>query len=80
MKIGMLWFDNDPQAELEKKIKRAVEYYIKKYSDPPTVVFVHPSMIGDPNADYVAGCFIKTDKTVPANHFWVGHEQEPQPA
>lgn len=57
MKIGMLWFDNDPKSNLDTKIERAVVYYQGKYGRSPTLCFVHPSMIngasktGDPKQD-----------------------------
>jgi hypothetical protein len=44
MKIGMLWFDNDPKADLKIKIERAASYYSKKYGQSPNLCFIHPSM------------------------------------
>ena len=35
MDIGMLWYDNDPKADLASKITRAAEYYHKKYGQLP---------------------------------------------
>jgi len=46
MNIGMLWFDNDPKIELNKKIERAASYYRDKYGAAPTLCYVHPSMVG----------------------------------
>lgn len=43
MNIGMLWFDNDPKADLPAKIERAANYYQNKYGKRPTLCFVHPS-------------------------------------
>jgi len=45
MNIGMLWFDNDPKANLDAKIERAATYYQKKYGRSPTLCFIHPSML-----------------------------------
>jgi len=45
MKIGMLWFDNDPHTNLAAKVEKAAAYYITKYGRTPTVCFVHPSML-----------------------------------
>lgn len=45
MKIGMLWFDNDPHTDLAAKVERAASYYRSKYGKTPTVCFVHPSML-----------------------------------
>ncbi len=45
MNIGMLWFDNDPKAEINAKIERAAIYYRNKYGKTPNLCFVHPSMV-----------------------------------
>ena len=45
MNIGMLWFDNDPKAEMNTKIARAGDYYQHKYGKSPNLCFVHPSML-----------------------------------
>ncbi len=45
MKIGMLWFDNDPHTALAAKVEKAAAYYLTKYGRTPTVCFVHPSML-----------------------------------
>jgi hypothetical protein len=45
MNIGMLWFDNDPKAELTTKVERAAVYYLKKYGKNPNLCFVHPTML-----------------------------------
>jgi len=45
MKIGMLWFDNDPSRSLDAKVARAVDFYRNKYGKIATLCFVHPSML-----------------------------------
>ena len=45
MNIGMLWFDNDPKAELTTKVERAAVYYLNKYGKSPNLCFVHPTML-----------------------------------
>jgi hypothetical protein len=47
MNVGMLWFDNDPKANLDAKIARAATYYRDKYGLTPTLCFVHPCMLGN---------------------------------
>jgi hypothetical protein len=54
MNIGMLWFDNDPKAEVNTKIERAAAYYQNKYGKSPDLVFVHPSMMA-PDASAEGG-------------------------
>ena len=84
MNIGMLWFDNDPKLGLDAKIERAASYYSEKYGKPPTVCFVHPSMIpeidkgdtSDARAVKVnassGGLMVRSNQTVLPNHFWIG--------
>lgn len=84
MNVGMLWFDNDPKAELNTKVERAVAYYRTKYGKAPTICFVHPSMIKEngakPQPDEVSqaivlrsvGVIIRSNRSVLPNHFWIG--------
>ena len=70
MKIGMLWFDNDPNTELDDKIARAAAYYLNKYGQAPNVCFVHHSMA---NGEKQPGRIeIRTTNAVLPNHLWIG--------
>ncbi len=75
MKIGLLWYDADPKADLKAKIERAATYYAKKYGQVPNLCFVHPTMLpnGDPPAGLIA---IRTHRFVRPNQFWIGVSQE----
>ncbi len=74
MNMGMLWFDNDPKADLAMKVQRAAEYYHKKYGHAPDLCFVHPSMLG--NGSLRSGQIeIRSSRTVLPNHFWIGIHQ-----
>lgn len=68
MKIGMLYFNNDPKMELKDKIRGAADYYIKKYKQIPNLCFVHPSMKGEAPE----GIELRTNRTVLPNHLWIG--------
>ena len=73
MKIGMLWFDNDPKADLKVKIERAASYYSKKYGQAPNLCFIHPSMASATNGNGKPGNLeIRTNRSVLPNHFWIG--------
>jgi len=81
MKIGMLWFDNDPKTELKVKIERAALYYRNKYGKEPTLCFVHPSMLpaaengsSEPAAPEIktGGVEVRSTRSVLPNHFWIG--------
>ncbi len=87
MDIGMLWFDNDKQADLNIKVKRAVTYYQKKYGQKPNICFVNPCMIS-PNGNGMKsntrksaiktrnGIEIKESQSMLPNHFWIGINPE----
>jgi hypothetical protein len=71
MKTGMLWFDNDPKANLSDKVSRAAAYYTKKYGQVPNICFVHPSMVAEP----VKGkslLEVRPNGLILPNHFWIG--------
>ena len=58
MDIGMLWFDNDQNMDLQAKIERAARYYHDKYGQTPNLCFVHPGLLppsppAEENADPV---------------------------
>jgi hypothetical protein len=67
----MLWFDNDPKAELSDKVLRAAAYYQKKYGLQPNLCFVHPSMIATAPSR-ASGIELRPSKQVLPNHLWLG--------
>lgn len=70
MKIGMMWFNNNPNATFQEKVGGAVSYYEARYGKKATLVMVHPSTaITD-----IDGITIKTSRSVLPNHLWVGQE------
>jgi hypothetical protein len=76
MQAGMLWFDNDPQVDLNKKIKKAADYYNKKYGRKPTLCFVNPRMAD--KAKFRQGRIeVRTNPSIMPNHLWMGTEKPP---
>ncbi len=78
MKIGMLWFDDDPRRGLDEKVLRAVSYYQQKYGQKPTVCYVHPTAL-QPGAKEAQGqptsVQIRSAPNVLPHHFWVGNAE-----
>ncbi len=78
MEIGMLWFDNDPKAELAEKIQRAAAYYRQKYGKTPDLCFIHPTMLSKNGNDAVSqpspvpNVEVRPSKSVLPNYFWIG--------
>jgi hypothetical protein len=75
MRIGMLWFDNDPKVDLATKIARAADYYYRKYGMRPDLCFVHPTMIN--NGVRTPNIEIKPNRQVLPNHLWMGIQDRP---
>jgi hypothetical protein len=75
MKVGLLWFDDDPQRELEQKVLRAVTHYEHKYGRLPDLCFVHPSALdgnGKRPVKKAGGVEIRPGRAVLPHHFWLG--------
>jgi hypothetical protein len=73
MNVGMLWFDNDPKANLEAKIARAAGYYEKKYGLAPDLCFVNPVMLNNGSMRAKTGEIeVRGNRSVLPNHLWIG--------
>lgn len=70
MKIGLLWFDNDPGRQLDDKVERAVAYYRQKYGRLPTVCYVNPTALNG-GEHRVGPVEVRPARTVPPHHFWL---------
>jgi hypothetical protein len=75
MDIGLLWFDNDPAADLASKVSRAAEYYRVKYGEDPNLCFVHPSMLAERKRSRAGAVAIRSNSTVLPHHYWIGVQQ-----
>jgi hypothetical protein len=73
MKIGMMWFDNDPKISLTEKIARAIDYYQKKYNMLATHIWVNPGTLGG-NIVNIPTITLVTSQSILPNHFWIGTE------
>lgn len=43
MRVGLLWFDDDPKKEISLKIREAVERYSEKFGQGPNLCYVNPA-------------------------------------
>ncbi|HMD80503.1 MAG TPA: hypothetical protein VKE92_04290 [Anaerolineales bacterium] len=74
MHTGMLWFDNS-QTALNTKIRKAIDYYHKKYGRNPDLCLVHPSMLKDSNLE-VERITVRAYRPVLPGHLWIGVEDQ----
>ncbi len=73
MRVGMLWFDDDPQKALAQKVREAAAYYRRKYGEP-NICFVPPQALPQGSLS-VAGVRVLPLATVPPEHLWLGVEE-----
>jgi hypothetical protein len=74
MKVGMLWFDNDPKKALAEKVLEAAAYFRRKYGQVPNTCLVNPAMLTD---ESVAGAVaVRPWRTVTPGHLWIGVEDK----
>lgn len=71
MNSGMLWYDNNQQVNLIKRIQTAAAYFSVKYGVKPEVCFVHPSMLAEENIG-VLGMEVRKNSMIRPNYFWMG--------
>jgi hypothetical protein len=76
MQSGMLWFDNDPKIDLNRKITKAADYYQKKYGNKPSVCFVNPSMT-QKGRFKLGNLDVRPNAAIMPNHLWIGNEKPP---
>ena len=72
MRIGMLWFDNEPKKSTADKVLGAARYYHQKYGATATLAYVHPNM----GKAEIEGITVKFSKEILPNHVWIGVEKQ----
>ena len=73
MKVGLLWYDNDPGRNLRQKVSRAAQRYRKKFGRQPDVCYVHPSVL-EGKTEQLGKLKVTALASVLRHHFWVGEE------
>ncbi len=83
MHSGMLWFDDNPNLSLERKIEKAVIYYREKYRHEPNLCLINPAMIDSSTSkaeptvlDNIEGLTIRPYRPVLPGHLWIGVEDK----
>lgn len=75
MKVGLLWFDDNPGRDLAGKVSQAERRYRQKFGTAANVCFVHPATLNGNAGLQVDGVTVKGLSTVLRYHFWVGVEE-----
>lgn len=66
------WYDDTAKKSIAEKIEEAVERFVVKFGEQPTVCLVNAD-----NVVEVEGLEIKPMPYVRPNHFWIGREEAP---
>jgi hypothetical protein len=82
VEVGLLWYDSDPQRELEDKIGQAAQRYREKFGCWPNTCFVHPqAMKNGAERELRVACQLQAAKAmirvvsapyILLHHFWLG--------
>jgi hypothetical protein len=76
MEWGLLWYDDTNGRPLADKVSRAAMHYHRKFGQPPTLCFVHPTAKN--GTDQVEGVQVETLSTIGLNYLWIGVGQVSQ--
>ena len=76
MKVGWMWFDNDPKRSIEEKIQGAVQRYRTKFGRFPNTCYVNDRTItGD---GFRSGRVrVIAARNILPHHFWLGVSSTP---
>jgi len=71
VKVGWMWFDNDPGRSIEEKIQLAVQRYRTKFGRFPNTCYVNQrSVTGD--GFHCGKVKVVAAPNILPHHFWLG--------
>lgn len=76
MRVGMLWFDDSTERNLEARVKRAAKHYTDKYGVSPTLCYVHPTQLTLATPSEIDGIEVRGTNMVLLHHLWLGREAD----
>ncbi len=74
MKLGLLWYDNDPKKTLDLKLAEAATRYKEKFGAEPSVCYVNPAQMDAPQAAHGKFKLVGAAAVLP-NHIWLEIEK-----
>lgn len=77
MRIGLLWYDNDPKKALEQRVREAMERYREKFGRAPNTCYIHPADLNG-RALTLEGVRVLVASNILRNHVWVGYDEDAQ--
>jgi len=77
LQVGWMWFDDDTQASLEEKVRKAAGRYRKKFGCRPNTCCVNPALLPDGREEIWCGRVrVIPLPNVLSHHFWLGVMEE----
>lgn len=71
MKVGLLWYDDNPKVAFADKVARVARRYREKFGQEADVCYVHPSTLMGPTI-FSAHLEVLPSTRVQQDYFWVG--------
>ncbi len=71
MKVGWMWFDNDPGRSIEEKVQQAVQHYRIKFGRFPNTCYVNQQSITGDGFRCGKVKVVAAPNILP-HHFWLG--------
>ncbi len=71
MKVGLLWYDDDPKRPWLQKVDDAARRYYEKFGIRPDTCYVNPETVPGEQALHGQVRIVQANVILP-NHFWLG--------
>jgi hypothetical protein len=71
MKIGLLWYDDDPKRPWVQKVEDAARRYYEKFGVQPDTCYLNPATTAAGEAKHNRVRIVLASAVLP-NHFWLG--------
>jgi hypothetical protein len=71
MKVGLLWYDDDPKRPWVEKVDDAAQRYYEKFGVYPDTCYVNPATLPTGQAVHGRLRIVLAGAILP-NHFWLG--------
>ena len=75
MRVGLLWFDDDPKKEVSLKVKEAAERYFQKFGRWPNVCYVGRATF-PLEGIHLDGLRVLSSPLILPDHFWIGESHQ----
>lgn len=72
MKVGLLWYDDNRERDIEDIIEACARRYYEKFGIRPDTCYVNPATLSQRDLRLKSNIQVKTAVNILPNHFWLG--------